>query len=200
MPNATLREISGLGQAPSSLKDSALVMIDLQNTYRHGTMALVGVEEALLEAQRLLHRARAAGTPIVHIQHDAGVGSPYDVTAEIGAIVDLVAPISGESVIVKNYPNAFVGTNLHEQLEKLGVKNVILAGFMTHMCINSTARGAFNLGYAPTIVDAATATRDLPGVGRDSATVGAAALHAASLAAVGDLFAVVVKRESDIPA
>ena len=200
MPNATLREISGLGQAPSSLKDSALVMIDLQNTYRHGTMALVGVEEALLEAQRLLHRARAAGTPIVHIQHDAGVGSPYDITADIGAISDLVAPIAGESVIVKNYPNAFVGTNLHEQLEKLGVKNVILAGFMTHMCINSTARGAFNLGYAPTIVDAATATRDLPGAGRSGATVDAVALHAASLAAVGDLFAVVVKGERDIPA
>lgn len=200
MSNVTLREISGLGQSPSSLKDSALVMIDLQNTYRHGTMALVGVEEALLEAQTLLQRARAAGTPIVHIQHDAGVGSPYDLTAQIGAIADLVAPVAGETVIVKNYPNAFFGTNLHEHLESLGIKNVILAGFMTHMCIDSTARGAFNLGYAPTIVDAATATRDLPGVGRNGATVDAATLHAATLAAVGDLFAVVVKRGSDIPA
>lgn len=200
MSNATLREISGLGGAPSSLGDSALVMVDLQNTYRSGTMALVGVEEALLEARALLQRARAAGTPIVHIQHDAGPGSPYDVRAENGAIADLVAPISGETVIVKNYPNAFVATNLDEHLKALGVKNVILAGFMTHMCINSTARGAFNLGYAPTIVDAATATRDLPGAGRHGATIDAASLHAASLAAVGDLFAVVVGREGDIPA
>ncbi len=200
MSNPTLREISGLPSTPSSLADSALVMIDCQNTYRRGTMALVGVEEALLEAQALLHRARAAGTRIVHIQHDAGPGSPYDLTTELGAIAGLVAPVAGEPVIVKNYPNAFVATDLDEHLKGLGVKNVILVGFMTHMCINSTARGAFNLGYSPTIVDAATATRDLPGAGRNGATVDAAALHIASLAAVGDLFAVVVKRESDIPA
>ncbi|GAC1396061.1 MAG: cysteine hydrolase family protein [Vulcanimicrobiaceae bacterium] len=200
MPNPTLRQISGLPDAASTLADSALVMIDLQNTYRSGTMALVGVEEALHEAQTLLRRAREAGTPIVHIKHDAGVGSPYDVTAENGQICDSVAPVAGETVIVKKYPNAFVGTDLDDRLKKLGVKNLILAGFMTHMCVNSTARGAFNLGYAPTIVDAATATRDLPGAGRNGATVDAASLHAASLAAVGDLFAVVVKRAADIPA
>lgn len=68
---------------------------------------------------------------------------------------------------------------------------------MTHMCVNSTARGAFNLGYAPTVVAAATATRTLPGV--DGASVPAQALHTASLAAVADLFAVVVPKASDIP-
>lgn len=68
---------------------------------------------------------------------------------------------------------------------------------MTHMCIDSTARGAFNLGYGATVVDAATATRDLSGSG--GTVVSAAALHAASLAALGDLFAVVVPRASDVP-
>ena len=60
------------------------------------------------------------------------------------------------------------------------------------------ARGAFNLGYAPTVVAAATATRALPGLG-DSA-VSAEAMQAASLAALADLFAVVVPGASDIPA
>ncbi len=197
MPIVTLRELSSLPSTPSSLGDSVLVMIDCQNTYRTGTMALVGVEPALVEARALLDRARAAGTPIVHVQHDAGPGSPNDLATELGAIADVVAPAHGEPIVVKAYPNAFVGTDLEARLAALGRKQLILAGFMTHMCIDSTARGAFNLGYGATVVDAATATRDLPGSG--GTVVSAAALHAASLAALGDLFAVVVPRASDVP-
>ena len=194
----TLRDVSGLGTDAPSLGGSALVMIDLQNTYREGVMRLEGVEPAILEARKLLHRARAAGIPIFHIQHDAGAGSPYDVGARIGAISDEVAPEKGETTIVKNYPNAFIGTDLQAKLEATGVKDIILAGFMTHMCINSTARGAFNLGFRPSIVASTTATRDLPGA--DGTVVSASALQAASLAAVADLFAVVTARESDIRA
>ena len=185
----TLRSLSGLPPEPAALAGSALVMIDLQNTYREGGMRLAGVEPALREAQVLLERARAAGIPIFHVRHDAGPGSPYDLTAAIGQISDEVAPREGEPVITKAYPSSFVGTDLQAQLEAAGVKEVILAGFMTHMCVNSTARSAFNLGLRPTVVAAATATRALPGP--DGATVPASAVQAASLAALGDLFAVV---------
>jgi nicotinamidase-related amidase len=68
---------------------------------------------------------------------------------------------------------------------------------MTHMCVNSTARGAFNLGYAPTVVAAATATRTLPGVDGDPVLAGV--LHSASLAAIADLFAVVIPDGSGLP-
>ena len=193
----TLREVAGLGAAPAPLRTSALVMIDLQNTYREGVMRLDGVEAALTEAARLLARARAAGIRIFHIQHSAGAGSPYDLAAPIGQISDEVAPRPGEPVIVKGRPNAFVGTDLEVQLREAGATDLILAGFMTHMCINSTARGAFNLGLRPTVVAAATATRDLPGI--DGSVLPAAALQAASLAALGDLFAVVAGKQSDIP-
>lgn len=185
----TLRDVSGLSPEPAALTGSALVMIDLQNTYREGVMRLEGVEPALAAARELLGRARAAGIPIIHVQHDAGPGSPYDVSAPIGAISDEVAPQGDELVIVKNYPNAFAGTDLQARLDAAGVKDVILAGFMTHMCINSTARGAFTLGYRPTVVASTTATRDLPGA--DGTVVPAAALQAASLATLGDLFAVI---------
>lgn len=185
----TLRSLSGLPPEPAALAGSALVMIDLQNTYREGVMRLDGVEPALREAQVLLERARAAGIPIFHVRHDAGPGSPYDLSAAIGQISDEVAPREGEPVITKAYPSSFVGTDLQAQLEAAGVKDVILAGFMTHMCVNSTARSAFNLGLRPTVVAAATATRALPGP--DGATVPASAVQAASLAALGDLFAVV---------
>ena len=192
----TLRDVSGLGTQPPALRDAALVMIDCQNTYREGVMQLAGVEAALAEAQRMLGRARSAGVPVFHIRHDAGAGSPYDISQRIGQISDEVAPRDGEPVITKHYPNSFVQTDLEEQLRAAGVTDVILAGFMTHMCINSTARGAFNLGFRPTVVAAATATRDLPDA--DGGVVPASALQVASLAGLRDLFAVVVRRSDEI--
>jgi nicotinamidase-related amidase len=162
-PSTTLRELTGLPATPAGLRDSALLMIDLLNTYTRGVMALEDVEPAIDEAAALLDRARSAGIPIVHVQHDAGDGTPYDVRAEIGAIVDRMSPREGEHRIVKNFPNSFVGTDLDEHLRQVGATNLVLAGFMTHMCVNSTARGAFTAGFAPSVVAAATATRALPG-------------------------------------
>lgn len=193
---ATLRGLSGLSPEPAPLKGSALVLIDLQQTYREGIMRLEGVEAALREAADLLARARDAGIPVFHVRHDAGPGSPYDLTAPIGQISPEVAPQGDEPVITKAYPSSFVGTDLQARLGEAGVTDLVLAGFMTHMCVNSTARSAFNLGFRPTVVSAATATRDLPAP--DGSVVPAAQLQAASLAALGDLFAVVARRQADI--
>lgn len=186
----TLREITGMGYSPAKLKDSALVMIDCQNTYRTGVMQLTHVEPAIVEAQKLLKLARELKIPIIHIQHDAGPGSPYDVTTEIGAISTEVAPQSGEDVIVKHFPNSFVETTLETKLRSLRVEDVVLAGFMTHVCVNSTARGAFNLGFKPTIVANACATRSLPTAA--GKVIDADTIHESNLAAIRDLFAVVV--------
>ena len=194
----TLRNISGLPATSAALADSVLVLIDCQNTYREGIMALSGIEAALDEAARLLTAARQLGIPVFHIQHDAGPGSPYDISQPIGAIADKVAPAANEPVIVKNYPNSFVGTDLEAQIKASGRSNIVLAGMMTHMCVNSTARGAFNLGFAPTVVAAATATRDLPGF--DGQTVPAATLQQASLATLSDLFAVIVPNTASLTA
>lgn len=193
----TLRALAGLPLQPPSLAASTLVLIDCQNTYTRGVMELEGVQAALDEAAALLERARSAGIPVIHIQHDDGPDSLYDITGESGAIVPRVAPRDGEPVVVKNYPNAFVQTDFDERLKSVNAQNLIIAGFMTHMCVNSTARGAFNLGYGPTVVAAATATRSLPGV--DGPDVPAATLQVASLAALTDLFAVVAPHSAAIP-
>ncbi|MET4428177.1 cysteine hydrolase family protein [Mycolicibacterium sp. 624] len=197
MTRPTLRELTSLPSQPAALADSTLILIDCQNTYTQGVMELDGVAAALDEAAALLDRARSAGIPVIHIQHNGGPGSPYDIEAEIGAIADVVAPREGEAVVVKQYPNSFVATDLDDRLKALGARNLVLAGFMTHMCVNSTARGAFNLGYAPTVPAAATATRSLPDVSGNP--VSAAVMQAASLAAIADLFAVVVPGGSAIP-
>ena len=197
MSNPTLRTLSELPSTPAPLAESTLVLIDCQNTYTQGVMELEGVQAALDEAAALLDRARSAGIPIIHVQHSDGPGSLYDIEGESGAIVPRVAPRDGEAVVTKQYPNSFVETDFDDKLKAVGASNLVIAGFMTHMCVNSTARGAFNAGYAPTVVAAATATRSLPGVGGDPVT--ASSLQSASLAALSDLFAVVVRNGADVP-
>lgn len=194
----TLRDIVGLGNSASAISDSALVIIDAQNTYREGIMKLDGVEPALQECRTLLDRFRAARRPVFHIQHDAGAGSPYDLTAPIGQIADVVAPTQGEPVITKNFPNSFTQTDLDAQLRQAGVQNLILVGFMSHMCVNSTARGAFSLGYNPTVVASATANRALPSRASGN-TVPSGQVHEAALAALSDLPSAVVSSPADVP-
>lgn len=194
----TIRDIAGLGDEPTSISDSALIIIDAQNTYCEGVMKLEGMEKALKDCRLMLDRFRNAGRPVYHIQHDAGPGTPYDVQSHLGKIVDAVAPLEGEPVITKNYPNAFVGTELDDWLKKAGIRNLILVGFMSHMCVNSTARGAFSLGYRPTVVASATATRALP-LKATGEVISASQVQSAALAALSDLPAVVVGTPANIP-
>ncbi|WP_035847482.1 isochorismatase family protein [Kitasatospora azatica] len=202
-PSSTLRDVSGLDNRPPRLGESALIMIDFQNTYRTGVMALDGAEEALAAGARLLARARAAGIPVVHIVNDGGENTPYDIRARIGAISEEVAPAEGEPVVVKQVPNAFHATELEKTLHGLGFepgsgKDLVLAGFMTHMCVNYTAQGAFHLGYRPTVVAETTATRAL--TAPDGTVLPAAALQVAALTTVTDLFGIVVPTVDVLPA
>ncbi|MEU5979630.1 isochorismatase family protein [Streptomyces sp. NPDC047315] len=195
--STTLRDVVGLDDRLPALAEATLVLIDFQNTYRTGVMALEGVDEALAAGARLLAAARALGRPVVHVVNDGGEGTPYDIRAEIGAISPEVAPVDGEPVIVKKLPDSFQGTDLEQVLRGLGSgPDLVLAGLMTHMCVASTAQGAFNRGYRPTVVAEATATRAL--AAPDGTVVPAAVLHTAALTTIGDLFAPIAPKVTDL--
>lgn len=190
MPTTTLRELNGLDRTPASLADATPILVDYQNTYTRGVLELTGWEPALDAAADLLARARAAGTKVVHVIHDDGEGTLYDVRQDIGRIHPRVAPVAGEAVVVKTAaPDAFVGTDLGEHLDAAGHENVVVAGFMTHMCVTFTAQGAFLRGNRPTVVADACATRPLSSVGGE---LSAEQVHRAALATVADLYGVVV--------
>ncbi|MDG4859597.1 isochorismatase family protein [Streptomyces sp. T-3] len=202
-PSKTLREVSGLDSTPAKLSESILIMVDFQNTYRTGVMNLEGAEEAVVAGARLLARARAAGTPVVHIVNDAGEGTPYDIRTPLGSISDEVAPVDGETVVVKQFPNAFHLTDLEKTLTGLGApagsgRDLVLAGFITHICVSHTAQGAFHLGYRPTVVAEATATRNL--AAPDGTVLPAATLQAAALTTITDVFGMVVPTVDALPA
>ncbi|MFH9224029.1 isochorismatase family protein [Streptomyces lydicus] len=196
MATTTLRELNGLDRTPASPADATLILIDYQNTYTSGVLELTGWESALDAAAALLARAREAGTKVIHVMNDGGAGSPYDIRAEIGRIHPRVAPVEGEPVVVKTAaPNAFVGTDLGEHLDAAGHKNVIIAGFMTNMCVTFTAEGAFLRGNQPTVVADACATRPLQTAVAD---VSAEQLHHSALATIADLYGVVVASEASL--
>jgi len=190
-PARTLLDLAGAPSHPSALDRSVLVLIDAQRDYLDGALPLVGIEAALEEAAKLLALVRRAGVPVVHVVHHGKPGGAlFDPTGPGSQILPAVAPIDGEFIVTKGLPNSFAGTELNERLQQIGRPELILAGFMTHMCVSATARAALDLGYRNTVVAKAAATRDLPdGAG---GLVQAAELHRANLAALADRFSIVV--------
>jgi nicotinamidase-related amidase len=187
----TLLELSGADLRPPRLRDAALVMIDLQNEYLAGPIALPDAASAIANAAKLLARARAAGARIVHIAHKGRPGGLFDRSAERGAIVSALAPLPDEPVIEKGLPNAFAGTDLQALLAATGHNDIVLAGLMTHMCVSSTARAGLDLGFRITVDADSCATRDLPD-GRGG-TIAAATIHDIALAELSDRFAIIAR-------
>ncbi|MFE9630890.1 isochorismatase family protein [Streptomyces sp. NPDC006463] len=195
MATTTLRELSGFDQTPASLTDATLILVDYQNTYTRGVMELTGWRPALDSAAALLARAREAGTKVIHVVNDGGAGTPYDIRSEIGRIHSDVAPVEGEPVVVKAVPNAFVDTDLGEHVDAAGNENVIVAGFMTNMCVTFTVEGAFLRGNRPTVVADACATRPLQTALAD---LSAEQIHHGALATIADLYGVIVPSASSL--
>ncbi|MFE3545265.1 cysteine hydrolase family protein [Nocardia sp. NPDC059177] len=191
MTSTTLRQLNGFDETPATLADSTLILIDYQNTYTQGVMELTGWQPALDSAAELLTAARESGATVIHVINDGGKDTPYDITADIGRIHPAVAPTPDEKVVVKTVPNAFVGTDLGDLVDAAGNESVVIAGFMTHMCVTFTTEGAFLRGNKPTVVANACATRPL---GEVSATQ----LHAGALATLADVYAVVVPTSADL--
>jgi len=194
----TLTALAGGHPAPAPLSESVVLIIDAQREYTEGRLPLTGVQAALGQTQRLLQRARAAGVPVIHIQQLSKPGRGlFDSDGPFVAFVPEAEPLPGETIIPKVLPNAFAGTPLHETLRKIGRKQIIISGYMTHMCVSATARAAFDLGYATTVIADACATRDLPD--HQGGTLPATDIHRVALAELADRFSTVVGSLDQIP-
>jgi nicotinamidase-related amidase len=171
---------------------SALILIDIQNDYfPGGAMELENMNQAAARAQELLAACRQARRPIFHVQHLApGPGATFFRPGTAGVeIHESVRPLPGEAVVRKHYPNAFRENGLLEVLQGAGVEEVIIAGAMSHMCVDASTRAAFDYGFKCTVIHDACATRDLAFEGR---TIPAAQVHGAFMAALGMRYATVV--------
>ena len=178
---------------------TALLLVDIQNDYfPGGKMELVGSVEAGLKAAMVLTAFRGSGWPVIHVRHEAlkptsGFFLPGTDGAEIH---DSVRPLPGEVVATKHFPNSFRETGLLDRLRSLMVGRLVIAGSMTHMCVDATTRAAIDLGLECAVLSDACATRDLTFGDR---TVVAADVQAAFLAALGSAYARVLPAAKAIP-
>ena len=174
------------------MPDTALLVIDIQNDYfPGGAMELERADAAAAKAGSAIMRFRRENKPVIHVRHlSVRPGSTFFLPGTRGAqIHELVAPQANETVVEKNFPNSFRATNLEQTLKGLGVKDLVVAGMMTHMCVDATVRHAADLGYKITLLGDACATRAQSYAGEQ---VPARQVHAAFLAALNGFYAKVV--------
>jgi nicotinamidase-related amidase len=167
----------------------ALVLVDIQNDYfAGGRMVLEGADPAADRAASLLRHFRSRGEPVLHVQHvSVRPNATFFLPDTPGVqIHPAVAPQAGEPVIRKNFPNAFRATPLDTELRSRGVTRLVIAGMMTHMCIDTTVRAAFDLGFAVDLAHDACATRALQ---FGDSRLPAAQVHESFIAALHGTFA-----------
>jgi nicotinamidase-related amidase len=192
----TMLQMSGLAPTPATMADGVLVIVDAQREYTDGLLPLAGVQAAVDALAVLLDKARRAEAPVIHIRHK-GPGKAFNPSSTGYEIVKQLTPRDGETVVDKGLPNAFAGTELARHLTAIGRKNLIVGGFMTHMCVSATVRSATDHGYMCTVAADTVATRDLPDA-TNGATISAEAINKITLAALSDRFAWIVPEASGI--
>jgi nicotinamidase-related amidase len=171
------------------MEKPVLLMIDVQREYftRESPLWIPDGPAVLERLRGLLEEARERGAGVVHVQHHEGPSSEVFATGTPAVeTMPEVAPGEGEPLIVKHLPGSFDGTSLDETLSALGAKTLVIGGFMTHMCCDTTAREAQARGFEVVFLTDGTATRDLTGpTGR---TIPHEVVHETTLAAQADGF------------
>ncbi len=175
----------------------ALIVIDIQNDYfEGGKMALHHSEQMLKQSNQLIAYADTHAYPVYIIQHISEETSSFFVPGTEGVKLHPALHIPKDaSIIQKHYPNSFRETTLHQVLQQEGISELIICGAMTHMCIDTTVRAGFDLGYNITLISDACTTRDLL---FDEHKVDAVDVQTAYLSALGQAFCKVVDTSSII--
>ncbi len=144
---------------------AALLIIDAQQEYFApiGKVVLPDGPRAVARIAEMLRWARASRVPVFHIVHESR--RPGAATFVPGspalAIHEAVTPTPGEPIITKHLPGAFTNTPLEAELRSRGIERVIVSGFMTQMCCDTTTREAAHRGFKVTLLSDATAAMDV---------------------------------------
>lgn len=145
--------ISVISTAQNADSATALIIIDIQEFYFPGGDAeLVNPEEASLNAEKILKYFRKNNLTIVHVRHNYEPG---------GDIHENVKPTDSEKVVSKNEVNCYKDTDLLEYLKKNSVKNVVICGMQTHMCVEAAVRASHDYNFKTILIHDACTSKDL---------------------------------------
>ena len=158
----------------------ALLVIDVQNEYFTGKLPVTYPSSSLGNIVRAMDAARAAAIPVGVIQHTAPQpdSSVFRRGSREWELLSEIADRDRDVLIHKSLPGSFTGTDLEKWLHKQGAKTVVIAGYMTQMCCDTTARQALHLGFDVEFLCDATGTLDFE---NEAGKVTAEELHRATL-------------------
>lgn len=144
-------------------KKTALLIVDVQiGMFTQPDYPLYHAEELLDTLERLIKKTRIADIPIIFIQHIGESGSELDPLKNSFKVHPRIAPLSGDYIISKTRANSFHKTNLKQTLDELGIHQLIVGGIQTEQCVDTTCRGASDLGYNIILVEDGHSTFDSP--------------------------------------
>jgi nicotinamidase-related amidase len=172
----------------------ALLVIDVQNEYFTGKLPITYPAGSLANVFSAMDAACDHGVPVVAIQHaspqpDAAVFRKGSKEWELHA--DVVAR-PHDVLIHKSLPGSFTGTELETWLHDRGVETVVIAGYMTQMCCDTTARQAMHRGFEVEFLSDGTGTLAIK---NDAGEVSDEELHRAILVTQQMRFSQVLKTD-----
>lgn len=139
--------------------NTALIVVDVQEAVDNASYGGLNNPEAEKNIMKLVHKWRKEKWPLYFIQyHSPRKKSPFHIDSPSSQLKEWVKPQADETLIIKHFESAFVGTGLEQHLVETGVSDILVTGFYTDQCIAATAKIANNLGFNVTVAADATAT------------------------------------------
>ena len=142
---------------------TALLVVDVQVAIVSGVEGeppAYQEQQTLTRIAELLENARAAGAPVVYVQHEHPRWPPLRPGAAGWQVHPAVAPRPGEVIIHKRSSDSFYGTPLRTELDRLGVTRLVICGLESEKCVDATARRALSLDYDVVLAADAHTTHD----------------------------------------
>ncbi len=136
---------------------SALLIIDVQNLLCIGQWAAHDIDNVIRRINAVAEKARAAGAPVVVIQHEEANG-PLQYGSAGWQLAQSLQVRADDLRLRKTASDSFHKTDLHALLQARGVDQLIVCGLQSDFCVDTTVRRALALGYAVTLVSDAHST------------------------------------------
>ena len=141
--------------------NTAVLVIDIQRALCEPEPRPDDIDRVIARINKVTAKARAAGAPVFFIQHEHP-DSPVEYGSEGWSLPAALEVVEGDQFVRKTTPDSFLETDLQDRLQALEVEALVICGYATEFCVDTTTRRAAGLGYAVRLVTDAHTTHDKP--------------------------------------
>ncbi len=139
---------------------TALLIIDVQQCLSSGPWAVFEADRVIDRINLVSEKARAAGALVVVIQHESQGTGEMDYGTDAWKLAPNLKTAESDVFLRKTATDSFHKTELQDVLQSRGIDRLILCGFQSDFCVDTTARRALGLGYPIVLVSDGHSTMD----------------------------------------